>query len=149
MPSAESSFDCRGKPEAIAALLVDPAFLASTIPGIIGVELLGPHEANWSLEIRQGPITRRTTLRGRYDRENDGSIRFSAEGGELSLTGRVWLRAADTETTRVTVGLEYEGRGPLRYIINNLLRKALNDYPNELRAKLESRLQGPAPAPSA
>lgn len=141
MPVSRTRLIVAGKAESIWPILTDPAFLASTIPGIISVVPRSASEATWTIEIRQGLIRRKMTLEVVF-RPSDGfEATFTAQAKEVHLAGSVRLAGDDAGQTAVELQIQYDGIGPLRHLINNVASRAFEEYPDLVRTRLESRLR--------
>jgi carbon monoxide dehydrogenase subunit G len=143
MPESKIRLIVAGSAESIWPILTDPAFLASTIPGIISVVPRTPSEATWTIEIRQGFIHRKLTLEVIFRPSHGFEATFSAQAKEVQVEGSVRLAEADVGRTAVELQIHYEGKGPLRHIINNLASKAFEEYPDRVRTRLESQFRAP------
>jgi carbon monoxide dehydrogenase subunit G len=123
MPSATISFLLPAAPDRIVGLLKDPKFLASNIPQVVGVDVRTTTTATWLVEIKIGPLLRRTEFQGELLEASDQRVRFAARGPEATIAGQIDLVPQDGQSTELTLRLEMSGAGPLRPIIDGYLKR--------------------------
>jgi carbon monoxide dehydrogenase subunit G len=143
MPNVVATLDAPGSVEQLFQVLTDPDFLAATIPGVISMENLSPSKAVWKVEVKQGLIRRELTFEVEHVATPPEKVAFVAVAKEVRIEGAMQLRAQDPAHTEVALTLTYEGQGPLRYVINNLVAKSMKEYPADFGSKLTARLTGP------
>ncbi len=127
-------------------VLTDPDFLAATIPGVISMQNLSPTKAIWKVEVKQGLIRRELTFDVEHVATPPEKVTFTAVAKEVWISGSMQVLPQDPSHTRVELHLTYDGQGPLRYVINNLVAKSMQEYPADFEAKLKARLSGTPPA---
>jgi carbon monoxide dehydrogenase subunit G len=142
MPNVNATLNVPGSVGQVFQVLTDPAFLAATIPGVLSMQSVSPTQAIWKVEVRQGLIRRELTFDVTHTPTPPGQVTFVAVAKEVRIEGALRLQATDPAHTAVTLILSYEGQGPLKYIINNLVAKSMREYPAEFEAKLTARLAG-------
>lgn len=145
MPTVAATLNAPGGSAPVFQVLTDPDFLAATIPGVISMQNLSPTKAIWKVEVKQGLIRRELTFDVEHVATPPEKVTFSAVAKEVRIDGSMQLQPQDASHTRVELHLTYEGQGPLRYIINNLVAKSMQQYPAEFEAKLAARLSGASP----
>jgi carbon monoxide dehydrogenase subunit G len=140
MPSVNATLSAPGSVAQVFQVLTDPDFLAATIPGVISMQNISPTQAIWKVEVKQGLIRRELTFDVTHTPTPPERVAFLAVAKEVRIEGQLQLHAQDPSHTEVGLQLSYEGQGPLRYIINNLVAKSMKEYPADFEAKLTARL---------
>jgi carbon monoxide dehydrogenase subunit G len=146
MPNVTATLEAPGSVDQVFRVLTDPDFLAATIPGVISMENLSPTQAVWKVEVKQGLIHRELTFEVQHTPTPPEKVAFVAVAKEVRIDGSIQLHAKDPLHTQVALDLRYEGLGPLRYVINNLVAKSMKEYPAEFASKLAARLSSLAPS---
>ncbi len=144
MPNVTSTLNAPGSVAQVFQVLTDPDFLAATIPGVISMQNLSPTEAVWKVEVKQGLIRRELTFQVEHSPTPPEKVAFVAVAKEVRIEGVLQLHPKDASHTEVGLTLSYEGQGPLRYVINNLVAKSMKEYPAAFESKLIARLTAPA-----
>jgi carbon monoxide dehydrogenase subunit G len=145
MPSVTATLNAPGSVAQAFQVLTDPDFLAATIPGVISMQNLSPTTAVWKVEVKQGMIHRELTFQVEHTSTPPEKVAFVAVAKEVRIEGTMQLHAKDDTHSELALDLQYEGQGPLRYVINNLVAKSMKEYPAEFESKLSARLTAPAP----
>jgi carbon monoxide dehydrogenase subunit G len=140
MPTITATLRSPGTVAQVFQVLTDPAFLAATIPGVLSMETVSPTRAVWKVEVRQGLIRRELTFTVDHTPVPPEKVSFVAVATEVRIEGTLHLRAREGAETEVALELRYEGQGPLRYLINNLVAKSMKEYPASFEAKLKARV---------
>ncbi|MFZ0829706.1 MAG: SRPBCC family protein [Thermoplasmata archaeon] len=143
MPNVTATLNAPGSVAQVFQVLTDPNFLAATIPGVISMENVSPTKAVWKVEVKQGLIRRELTFDVDHAPTPPEKVTFVAVAKEVRIEGSLQLHAKDAAHTEVGLNLSYEGQGPLRYIINNLVAKSMKEYPSDFETKLTARLTAP------
>ncbi len=143
MPTVHATLTAPGARDRVFQVLTDPDFLAQTIPGVKSMRNLSPTTAVWLVEVRQGMIHRELSFAVEHLATPPEKVTFSAVAKEVRIDGAMQLAAPDPNRTSVELTIQYEGQGPLRAIINNLVAKSMQEYPAEFESKLAARLSAP------
>ncbi len=144
MPNVTATLNAPGSLAQVFQVLTDPDFLAATIPGVISMQNVSPTQSIWKVEVKQGLIHRELTFEVTHTPTPPEKVAFVAVAKEVRIEGTLQLHATDASHTEVGLNLSYEGQGPLRYIINNLVAKSMKEYPADFESKLTARLSAPA-----
>lgn len=143
MPSVTATLNAPGSVQQVFQVLTDPNFLAATIPGVISMQNVSPTKAIWKVEVKQGMIHRELTFDVEHAPTPPEKVAFVAVAKEVRIEGSMQLHAQDPSHTAVALDLQFEGQGPLRYVINNLVAKSMKEYPADFESKLIARLTTP------
>ena len=143
MPNVTATLNAPGSLAQVFQVLTDPDFLAATIPGVISMQNVSPTQSIWKVEVKQGLIHRELTFNVTHTPTPPEKVAFVAVAKEVRIEGTLQLHAKDESHTEVGLNLSYEGQGPLRYIINNLVAKSMKEYPADFESKLTARLSAP------
>ncbi len=146
MPTATIPFTLPAAPDRIVAMLKDPRFLASNIPQVVGVEPKSPTTATWLVEIKIGPLTRRSEFQGELLEASDSRIRFAARGADAVIEGQIDLAPHGERSTAVTLRLKMTGAGPLRVVIDGYLKRRVQGDAEAFAASLTKHLSSEGPA---
>lgn len=144
MPKVAATLNAPANITRVFQVLTDPDFLAATIPGVISMQNVSPTQAVWKVEVKQGLIHRELTFDVTHTPIPPEKVSFVAVAKEVRIEGTMQLHSKDESHTEVALDLNYEGQGPLRYIINNLVAKSMKEYPTDFESKLTARLAAPA-----
>jgi carbon monoxide dehydrogenase subunit G len=144
MPTVTAILNAAGGADRVFQVLTDPNFLAATIPGVISMQNVSPTKAIWKVEVKQGLIRRELTFDVEHTPTPPEKVTFVAVAKEVKIEGALQLHSKDPDHTEVALNLSYEGQGPLRYVINNLVAKSMKEYPADFESKLAARLAAPA-----
>jgi carbon monoxide dehydrogenase subunit G len=147
MPTATITFPLPAAPERIVELLQDPKFLASNIPQVVGVQPRSATTATWLVEIKLGPLTRRTEFQGELVEASERRIRFSARGADATIEGQIDLVPQGPHTTALTLRLDMSGAGPLRVVIDGYLKRRVQGDAEAFARSLTKHLSESAPPP--
>jgi carbon monoxide dehydrogenase subunit G len=148
MPEATLQFHTPAAPSTLRRVLSDVAFVAAGIPQVIGVEKTSETTARWTVQVKLGPITRKSLYDGELLEATDQGVRFRATGPEATIDGTVRFEPNPSGGTEVSLTLSMKGSGPLRAVIDSYLSKRVREDAQKFAASLESRA-GTPPAPSA
>lgn len=140
MPNVAATLSAPGSVSQVYQVLTDPDFLAATIPGVISMQNLSPTKAIWKVEVKQGLLRRELTFDVEHTPAPPEKVSFVAVAKEVRIDGSMQLHAKDSTHTEVALDVRYEGQGALRYIINNLVAKSMQEYPADFESKLAARL---------
>ncbi|MFZ0892523.1 MAG: SRPBCC family protein [Thermoplasmata archaeon] len=147
MPTSTITFTLPAAPSRIVDLLKDPRFLASNIPQVVGVVPKTATTATWLVEIRLGPLTRRTEFQGELLEATESRVRFAARGADATIEGQIDLVPQSTETTALTLKLDMMGAGPLRVVIDGYLKRRVQGDAEAFASSLTKHLSEPPPPP--
>ena len=143
MPDATIRFTTRADVATLGRLLADPSFVAAGIPQVVAVETTGPTTALWTVEVKLGPITRKSLYRGELLESTPTGVRFRADGPEATIEGRVVFAPSATGGTEVEFTLSMKGLGPLHAVVDAYLAKRVRTDAEKFAKSLEERV-GPA-----
>jgi len=145
MPSATLEFHSEADPATLRSRLADPLFVASLVPQVVAVDSTSPTTARWTVLVKLGPISRKSSYDGELLEATDSSVRFRANGPEATIEGTLGLRAGTPRGTEVTLTLTMSGQGPLRSVVDAYLAKRVKTDVEQFASSLERKL---VPAPS-
>jgi carbon monoxide dehydrogenase subunit G len=144
VPESTLRFRTATDPPTLRRLLSDPAFLAESVPQVVGVEKTSETTALWTVQIKLGPMTRKSVYQGELLEASDAGVRFRAVGPEATIEGAVALTPAPGGTD-VELKLSMKGSGPLRAVVDAYLAKRVKEDAEKFAASLGARVGGPAP----
>jgi carbon monoxide dehydrogenase subunit G len=144
MPEAKLEFRAPASAAELRRLLSDPTFVASNVPQVVAVEPTGPTTANWTVEVKLGPIARKSLYRGELVEASDAGVRFRAQGPEATIEGSLSFAPAVPSGTLVGLTLSMKGVGALRAVIDAYLAKRVQGDAQQFAQNLARRL-GAAP----
>jgi carbon monoxide dehydrogenase subunit G len=148
MPEATIRFQSPASAPELRRLLSDPTFVASSIPQVIAVEKTGETTALWTVEIKLGPMVRKSVYRGELVEASDAGVRFRAQGPEATIEGALSFAPATPSGTEVGLTLSMKGNGALRSIVDAYLAKRVKEDAARFVHHLEERVgRAPPPAP--
>ena len=147
MPEASLRFHSAVAAAELRRRLSDPTFVASNIPQVLAVEPTGPTTANWTVEVKLGPMVKKSLYRGELLEASDARVRFRADGPEATIEGALTFAPAEPAGTDVGLTLAMKGNGALRAVVDAYLAKRVKGDAEQFVANLERRLAGPSPAP--
>jgi carbon monoxide dehydrogenase subunit G len=144
MPEATIRFASRTPTARLARLLSDPTFVAGGIPQVVAVERTGETTALWTVEVKIGPISRKSVYRGELLGASESEVRFRAEGPEATIDGSVKLHPSATGGTDVEFTLAMKGLGPLRAVVDAYLAKRVRGDAERFAQSLDDRAGSPS-----
>jgi carbon monoxide dehydrogenase subunit G len=142
MPEATLRFPIAADPPTLRRLLSDPAFLATTVPQVVGVEKTSETTALWTVQVKIGPMTRKSVYRGELLEGSDRGVRFRATGPEATIEGSVSF-VPTSGGTDVELRLSMTGNGPLRSVVDAYLGKRIREDAAQFAQSLRARVGGP------
>lgn len=145
MPEATIKFHTAADPSTLRRLLSDPAFVAGGIPQVVAVEKTSETTARWTVQIKLGPLTRKSQYDGELVEATESLVRFRATGPEATIDGSVGFSPRPTGGTDVDLTLSMKGGGPLKSVIDSYLAKRVREDAEQFARNLEARV-GPAPS---
>jgi carbon monoxide dehydrogenase subunit G len=148
MPEATIHFTTRADVPTLSRLLSDPTFVAASVPQVVGVEQTGPTTALWTVEVKLGPITRKSLYRGELVEATASGVRFRAEGPEATIEGSVRFAPSVAGGTDVEFTLSMKGLGALHAVVDAYLSKRVKSDAEKFAQSLEARV-GTSPAGAA
>jgi carbon monoxide dehydrogenase subunit G len=148
MPEATLRFHTPADPPTLKRLLSDVTFVAGGIPQVVGVEKTSETTARWTVQIKLGPITRKSLYDGELLEATDRGVRFRAIGPEATIDGTLTFEPNSAGGTEVSLTLSMKGSGPLRAVIDSYLSKRVREDAQKFAESLENRVGG-APTASA
>ncbi|HLM70889.1 MAG TPA: SRPBCC domain-containing protein [Thermoplasmata archaeon] len=140
MPEATIRFATKADTQTLVRLLSDPTFVAAGIPQVISVERTGETTALWTVEVKLGPISRKSLYRGELLGASDSEVRFRAEGPEATIDGSVKFTSAAVGGTDVEFTLTMKGLGPLHAVVDAYLTKRVRSDAEKFAKSLEERV---------
>jgi carbon monoxide dehydrogenase subunit G len=143
MPESTIRFSTRADAPTLLRLLSDPTFVAANIPQVVAVERTGERTALWTVQIKLGPISRKSLYRGELIESNDAGVRFRAEGPEATIEGAVRFAPASAGGTDVEFTLSMKGLGPLHSVVDAYLSKRVKSDAETFAKRLEDRVANP------
>jgi len=146
VPEATIRFRSPATVPELRRLLSDPAFVAAGIPQVVAVEKTGETTALWTVEVKVGPMTRKSVYRGELVEASDTAVRFRAQGPEATIEGAISFAPATPSGTEVGVTLSMKGNGVLRSIVDAYLGKRVKDDAEKFVQSLENRVGRPSPS---
>ena len=148
MPEANVSFRSSASVGELRRLLSDPTFVASSIPQVVAVERTGETTALWTVEVKLGPMTKKSLYRGELLDATDAGVRFRAQGPEATIEGTLAFAPAVPSGTDVALTLSMKGNGALRSVVDAYLGRRVRDDAEKFVRALEERVgRPPAAAP--
>ena len=148
MPEATIRFRSRADVATLSHFLSDPTFVASGVPQVVAVERTGEKTALWTVEVKLGPITRKSLYQGELLESSDAGVRFRAAGPEATIEGSVKFTPAPAGGTDVEFTLSMKGLGPLRSVVDAYLSKRVRSDAEKFAKTLEDRVGGSPAEPS-
>jgi carbon monoxide dehydrogenase subunit G len=140
MPEATVRFTSRHPASVLAKCLSDTAFVAGGIPQVVAVERTGTTTATWTVEVRIGPISRKSAYRGELLGASDSEVRFRAEGPEAMIDGSVRMTPHASAGTDVEFTLSMKGLGALRSVVDAYLAKRVRGDAEKFAQGLDGRI---------
>lgn len=144
MPETSVRFHTPTDPATLRRLLADPTFVAGCIPQVIAVEKTSETTARWTVQIKLGPISRKSLYEGQLLESTDTTVRFRSTGPEATIEGTVAFASDPAGGTNVTLTLSMKGTGPLRTVIDSYLAKRVREDAAQFARSLETRVGGGA-----
>ena len=120
--------------------MTDLNFIASAVPDLKSVEKLTETKAIWNAQVKFGFVEKTIAMESEVTRSTETEIGFRAEGSEAVITGSVLIKPIDVGKSELNLALEFEGKGPLKAIIDNYMRKKLRDDIQKVGRNIEERL---------
>jgi carbon monoxide dehydrogenase subunit G len=129
MQTLEEEFAVDAPIEGVYRAISDVGSIGTVVAGVKAVEVLGPLEAAWTVEVRAGMIAQTLKLQGRVtEQQPPHLLGFAAAGRNVAVTGTVTLAPAESGGTlcRVAVQAEVTGRlAPLVELVSRTTQKQL------------------------
>lgn len=129
MQTLEEEFAVDAPIEGVWRAISDVASIGTVVAGVKAVEVLGPLEAAWTVEVRAGMIAQTLRLQGRVIEQRPPHwLGFTASGRNVAVSGAVTLApdAAGGTLCRVAVQAEVTGRlAPLIELVSRTTQKQL------------------------
>ena len=129
MQTLEEEFAVDAPLEGVYRAISDVGAIGTVVAGVKAVEVLGPLEAAWTVEVRAGMIAQTLKLQGRVtEQQPPHLLAFAAAGRNVAVTGTVTLAPAEAGGTlcRVAVQAEVTGRlAPLIELVSRTTQKQL------------------------
>jgi carbon monoxide dehydrogenase subunit G len=148
MPEAKLEFHTPTDAAHLRQLLSDPTFVAGSIPQVVGVEKTSPTTARWTVQIKIGPMIRKSVYAGELLEASDAGVRFRATGPEATIEGMLAFAAGASGGTDVGLTLTMKGSGPLRAVLDAYLAKRVREDAESFARSLAARV-GSGAAPPA
>ena len=141
MPAATTSFRVPADAARIASVLKDLDFLSRAVPNVVRVEPIDATTAIWTVNIKLGPLNRKSVFTGTLLEATDRTFHFRATGSDATIDGVLDLTPLSPSETEVAVSLTMNGAGPLRVVIDNYLGRRIHDDANGFARALQERLR--------
>ncbi len=126
----------------VKAALTDINFVSSAIPDVKSVEKITDTRAKWNVQVDFGFVHKTMTLESEVTEVEDRDMHFKASGSEASMEGTASLKSISSNETEVTFTMNFEGKGPLKAIIDNFIQKKIKHdiqtFAQSMEAKLNS-----------
>jgi len=148
MPEASLKFHAPTDPLTLRRLLSDPAFVAESIPQVVAVEKTSETTARWTVQVKIGPMTRKSVYDGELVEATDTAVRFRATGPEATIEGVVAFAPSPSGGTDAELTLSMKGTGPLRTVLDAYLGKRVREDAEKFAKSVEARVGPAPPAPS-
>jgi carbon monoxide dehydrogenase subunit G len=103
------------------------------------VEKTSETTALWTVQIKIGPITRKSVYRGELLEATEAGVRFRATGPEATIDGTVAFAPAGGATD-VELRLAMKGSGPLGAVVDAYLGKRVRDDAEKFAESLRTRV---------
>lgn len=103
--------------------------------------------ALWTVQIKLGPITRKSVYQGELLTATDAGVSFRAAGPEATIEGSVSFVPASGGTD-AELRLSMKGNGPLKAVVDAYLSKRVREDAEKFASSLRARVGDPAPHPS-
>ena len=140
MPSASVTITCDQSPSRVKSALSDLSFIASAVPDLKSVEKLTETKAIWNAQVKFGFIEKTIALESEVTKSTESEIGFRAEGSETAINGSVLIKPIDGGKSELILALAIEGKGPLKAVIDNYMRKKLRDDIQKVGRNFEEKL---------
>jgi carbon monoxide dehydrogenase subunit G len=111
---------------------------------VVGVEKTSETTALWTVQIKLGPMTRKSVYQGELLEATDRAVTFRATGPEATIEGSVSFAPASGGTD-VELRLSMKGSGPLRAVVDAYLGKRVREDAEKFARSVEARVGGTAP----
>jgi carbon monoxide dehydrogenase subunit G len=146
VPEATIAFRSSVDPPTLRRLLAEPTFIAGKIPQVVAVERTSETTALWTVQIKLGPISKKSIYKGELLETTDQTVRFRATGPEATIDGTIVLAPAAPSGTNLTLTLSMKGSGPLRSVVDAYLAKRVREDAEKFASSIEGDPSLPAPA---
>ena len=140
MATATAIIKCNLPLEKVRAAITDINFLSSGIPDVKSVEKISDNRAKWNVQVDFGIVHKTMVLDGEVTKIEDREIHFTAVGAEASMNGTASLKPLSANETEVTYVMNFEGKGPLKAIIDNFIQKRIKTDTQKFAQNMETRL---------
>jgi carbon monoxide dehydrogenase subunit G len=140
MPEAKLAFHTPTDPARLRQLLSDPTFVAGCIPQVVAVERTSETTARWTVQIKIGPMTRKSVYEGELTESSESAVRFRATGPEAMIEGALGFAPNVAGGTDVGLTLTMKGSGPLRSVLDAYLAKRVREDAESFARTLASRV---------
>ena len=140
MATATATIRCNLPLEKVRAGITDINFLSSAIPDVKSVEKISDNKAKWNVQVNFGIVHKTMVLEGEVTKIEDREIHFMATGAEASMNGTASLKPLSPNETEVTYVMNFEGKGPLKAIIDNFIEKKIKSDTQTFAQNMETKL---------
>jgi len=140
LATATAIIKCNLPLEKVRAAITDINFVASGIPDVKSVEKISEKKAKWQVQVDFGIVHKTMVLEGEVTKIEDREMHFMATGAEASMNGMASLRPLGPNETEVTYVMDFEGKGPLKAIIDNFIQKRIKTDTQKFAQNMETRL---------
>jgi carbon monoxide dehydrogenase subunit G len=129
----------------VRSALTDINFVSSAIPDVKSVERITDTKAKWNVQVALGFVRKTMTLESEVTEVEDSKMHFRAIGSEASMEGTASLKSISSNETEVTFTMNFEGKGPLKAIIDNLIQKKIKNDTQTFAQNMEAKLNSLQP----
>jgi len=140
LATATATIRCNLPLEKVRAGITDINFLSSAIPDVKSVEKISDNKAKWNVQVNFGIVHKTMVLEGEVTKIEDREIHFMATGAEASMNGTASLKPLSPNETEVTYVMNFEGKGPLKAIIDNFIEKKIKSDTQTFAQNMETKL---------
>jgi carbon monoxide dehydrogenase subunit G len=140
MATATAVIKCNLPLEKARAAITDINFVSSGIPDVKSVEKISDNRAKWHVQVDFGIVHKTMVLESEVTKVEDMQMNFMATGSEASMNGTASLKPLSPTETEVTFVMNFEGKGPLKAIIDNFIQKKIKNDMQAFAQNMETKL---------
>jgi carbon monoxide dehydrogenase subunit G len=126
--------------EKVRTALTDISFVSSGIPDVKSVEIITETKAKRNVQVDFGFVHKTMVLESEVTSVEDTEMHFTANGTEAAMNGTASLKPISPNETEVTFVMNFEGRGPLKAIIDNFIQKKIKSDIQAFSQNMETKL---------
>lgn len=140
MVTATTVIKCHVPLAKVKTALTDINFVSSGITDVKSVEKITDTKAKWNVQVDFGFLHKTMTLESEVTKTGDTEIQFKAVGSEAAMDGTASLKSIGPNDTEITFTMNFEGRGPLKAIIDNFIQKKIKNDIQSFARSMEEKL---------